>query len=182
MALPCHLYHTSELDSHHSCHKETPLEPLSLSATPKLRLYRIRSSRIIGRLQALLSPRMRIHPPRDTLSLRHYPHHSKTNSIRCLYAQLSSSIPTIINSNLRNTSNRWLPICPPNNTLRDRPLINNLCLQNLLLLKISLVIPSTSAYQQPPPRVQLLQSRQTLKKNISYISFLNPWSLKSIRR
>ena len=53
-AHPCHLYHTSELASHHSCHKEVPSELLSLSATPELHHYRIRSSRITGRPQAPL--------------------------------------------------------------------------------------------------------------------------------
>jgi hypothetical protein len=54
MAHPCHLYHTNELDSHHSCHKEMASELRNPSATPELHLCRIRSSRIIGRLQAPL--------------------------------------------------------------------------------------------------------------------------------
>jgi hypothetical protein len=54
MVHPCHLYHTNELDSLHSCHKEMASELRKPSATPELHLCRIRSSRITGRSQALL--------------------------------------------------------------------------------------------------------------------------------
>jgi hypothetical protein len=54
MVHPCHLYHTNELDSHHSGHKEMALELLNPSATPELHLCRIRSSKVIGRPQARL--------------------------------------------------------------------------------------------------------------------------------
>jgi hypothetical protein len=54
MAHPCLLYHTNELDSHHSCHKEMALDLHSLSATPVLHLYRIRFSKIIDRVRVLL--------------------------------------------------------------------------------------------------------------------------------
>jgi hypothetical protein len=54
MAHPCHLYHTNVLDNHHSCHKEMALDLHSPSATLVLHLYRIRSSKIIDRLQVPL--------------------------------------------------------------------------------------------------------------------------------
>jgi hypothetical protein len=51
MALPCLLYHTSELDSHHSYLKEMVLTILNLIAIPELHHCHIRSSQIIGRHQ-----------------------------------------------------------------------------------------------------------------------------------
>ena len=125
---------------------------------------------------------MRTRPLRDTHNLRHYLHHSRTNSTRCLYVQPSSNTLNTTNNNLSSTSNKCLHTCLPNNILRNTPLINNLCLRNLLLLKTFLVTLSTSVYQQLFPRVQLLQFRRTLKRNISCTSSPNLWSLKSIRR
>lgn len=182
MARRYHLYHTSELNSHHSYDKGMVSITRNLIAAPELHHCRIRSSQITGKLRPLLWHQTHIPLLRDTRNLRHYLHRNKINNIRYPSVQHSSSTLSNANNRPNSISSRCLQTYLLNNILHNTPLTNKPCLQSLLLFKIFSAIPSTSAYQQRFPQVQPLRSRQIQKKSTSYNSCLNLWFLRYIRK